>query len=120
MPATAHHEVTADGSMAVGRIVPQPDRDPGIPVNLGSTTPTSGTARPATPATSRARSRSHARCYCCGWRAAVVVCGVRGDQQVVEFGDGVDLWHGDAVVAAEPAALTLHAALLVGPSAPGS
>ena len=34
--------------------------------------------------------------------------GVRGDQQLGELGDRVDLGHRDAVVAAEPAALTLH------------
>ena len=37
---------------------------------------------------------------------AVVVLGVGGREQIVQGGDGVDLRHRDAVVAAEPAALT--------------
>ena len=45
--------------------------------------------------------------------AAVVILGVRGDQQLVELFQGVDFWHRDAVVTAEPAALTLHPALLM-------
>ena len=44
---------------------------------------------------------------------AVLVLGVGGGQQLVELCDRVDFGHRDAVGAAEPAALTLHPALLM-------
>jgi hypothetical protein len=43
---------------------------------------------------------------------AVIVLGISGDQQIVKFLDGIDDNHRDAVVATEPAALTLDTALV--------
>ena len=51
--------------------------------------------------------------------AAVIVPGISGDELLVQLLDGIHGGHRDAVVAAEPAALTLDTTLLMGPSTPG-
>ncbi len=98
------------------RVEALPDRDPGVPVDPGRQ------QQPGLEGLSRQRPQqgSLEREVLPDTHRAVadpagIVSEVVADQQLVELGHGVDLRDRDQVVAAEPAALTLHAALLMRP-----